>query len=233
MKEALAGRRRSLHGHWSSRTAFILAVTGSAVGLGNIWKFPYVAGINGGGAFVLVYLGCVLAVGLPIMMAEILIGRRGRRNPVATMALLGDEEGSSRHWRLLGAAGVATAFLILSFYSVIAGWSMAYIFAGARGGFTGGDATLINGLFAQLQGSWRMTGLWHTFFMGLTVVVVARGVRDGLERAVQILMPALVGLLLLLLGYSIVQGAFLEGLRFLFEPKFDALTADGVLMALG
>ncbi len=233
MSDAARERRRSLHGHWSSRMAFILAVTGSAVGLGNIWKFPYVAGINGGGAFVLIYLACVFGVGLPIMMSEILIGRRGRRNPVATMELLGAEEAGARHWRLAGAAGVLAAFLILSFYSVIAGWSMAYIFTGGRGAFTGGDAGVINGLFAQLQGSWRLTGLWHTLFMGITVLVVARGVRDGLERAVRILMPALVGLLLVLLGYSMVQGAFAEGVRFLFEPKFDELTADGVLMALG
>ncbi len=225
--------RRSLHGHWSSKMAFVLAVSGSAVGLGNIWKFPYVAGINGGGAFVLIYIGCVFAVGLPIMMSEILIGRRGRRNPVATMALLGEEEGSSRRWQVVGAAGVLTGFLILSFYSVIAGWSMAYVVAGARGSFTGGDAAAVNALFAQLQGSWRITGLWHTLFMGLTMLVVARGVEDGLERAVRLLMPALIGLLLVLLGYSMMQGAFAQGVDFLFEPKFDELTRDGVLMALG
>ena len=107
------GKRTSLHGHWSSRMAFILAVTGSAVGLGNIWKFPYIVGENGGGAFVLVYLVCVLAIGMPVMMSEILIGRRGRRNPVATMALLGKEEGGSAHWRWLGALGVLAGKLIL------------------------------------------------------------------------------------------------------------------------
>ncbi|MGB5468852.1 MAG: sodium-dependent transporter, partial [Woeseiaceae bacterium] len=106
--------------------AFILAVTGSAVGLGNIWKFPYIAGQNGGGAFVLVYLACVLFIGMPVMMAEILIGRRGRRNPVATMELLGKEEGSSGRWRLVGGMGVLAGILILSYYSVIAGWTLAY-----------------------------------------------------------------------------------------------------------
>src|SRR5210317_1878677 len=100
------GKRDSLHGHWSSRMAFVLAVTGSAVGLGNVWKFPYITGQNGGGAFVLVYLLCVILVGMPVMMSEILLGRRGRRNPVATMALLGEEEGSSRKWRWVGALGV-------------------------------------------------------------------------------------------------------------------------------
>jgi NSS family neurotransmitter:Na+ symporter len=108
------GKRSSLHGHWSSRMAFILAVTGSAVGLGNIWKFPYIAGQNGGGAFVLVYLFCVVLIGMPVMMSEILIGRRGRRNPVATMELLGKEEGSSGQWRWVGFIGVLAGILILS-----------------------------------------------------------------------------------------------------------------------
>ena len=121
------GKRKSLHGHWSSRMAFILAVTGSAVGLGNVWKFPYVAGQNGGGAFVIVYLLCVILIGMPVMMSEILIGRRGRRNPVATMALLGEEEGSSRRWQWVGALGVVAGILILSYYSVIAGWTLMYI----------------------------------------------------------------------------------------------------------
>ena len=119
--------RQSLHGNWSSRLAFIMAVTGSAVGLGNIWKFPYMAGQNGGGAFVLVYLLFIFLIGMPVMMSEILIGRRGRRNPVATMALLGEEEGGSKHWKWVGALGVITAMLILSYYSVIAGWTLTYI----------------------------------------------------------------------------------------------------------
>ena len=117
-------KRSSLHGQWSSRLAFILAVTGSAVGLGNIWKFPYMAGANGGGAFVLVYLLCVIVVGLPIMMSEIMLGRRGRRNPVATMQILGEEEARQVNWGLVGLMGVLAGFLILSFYSVIAGWTL-------------------------------------------------------------------------------------------------------------
>ena len=120
---ASAERRTSLHGEWSTRFAFILAVTGSAVGLGNIWKFPYIAGENGGGAFVLFYLACVFLIGLPVMVAEITIGRRGRRNPVATMGLVGTEEGGSANWRYVGLMGVVSGVLILSFYSVVAGWA--------------------------------------------------------------------------------------------------------------
>ena len=135
-----SGQRKSLHGNWTSRLAFILAVTGSAVGLGNIWKFPYIAGQNGGGAFVLVYLFCVILIGMPVMMSEILIGRRGRRNPVATMALLGEEEGGSRHWQWVGGLGVLAGILILSYYSVIAGWTLAYIDKSIAGGFTNASA---------------------------------------------------------------------------------------------
>lgn len=231
--QSASERRSSLHGHWSSRLAFVLAVSGSAVGLGNIWRFPYVAGTNGGGAFVLVYLLCVLAVGLPLMMSEILMGRRGRRNPVATMALLGEEEGSTRHWRIVGAGGVIAGFLILSFYSVIAGWAVAYIFESGSGAFAGADAESVGMTFSGLTGSWVRTGLWHTLFLGGAVFVVARGVKRGLERAVRVMMPALLGLLVLLLGYSMVAGDFARGLAFMFEPQFDALTGPAVLAALG
>ncbi len=226
-------RRFSLHGQWSSRLAFILAVSGSAVGLGNVWKFPYIAGVNGGGAFVLVYLVCVFVIGLPIMMSEILMGRRGRRNPVETMALLGQEEGSTRRWGIVGIVGVATGFFILSYYSVIAGWAVAYIFEGASGAFRGADAQQVEQLFSRISGNWVVTGFWHTAFMALTIFVVAKGVKGGLERAVRILMPALIGLLLLLLIYSMIAGDFAQGFAFLFEPKFSELTGAGVLEALG
>jgi neurotransmitter:Na+ symporter, NSS family len=226
-------RRESLHGQWTSRLAFILAVAGSAVGLGNIWRFPYVAGENGGGAFVLVYLLCVFVVGLPIMMSEILIGRRGRRNPVATMRLLGEEEGGTRHWQWVGAVGVVAAFLILSFYSVIAGWAVAYVFEGATGEFRGADVDHVTAVFTALSSNTVSAGFWHTLFMVGTVVVVARGVERGIERAVRVLMPALVALLVLLLAYAMIAGDFARGLAFLFEPRFEDLTGESVLIALG
>jgi len=225
--------RTSLHGHWSSRMAFILAVTGSAVGLGNIWKFPYVAGQNGGGAFVLVYLICVVLIGMPVMMSEILIGRRGRRNPIATMALLGDEEGSSRHWRLVGLVGVLAGSLILSYYSVIAGWTLAYVYKSITGVFAGATAADVSAQFGGFVGDWRLVAVCHTLFMGLTIFVVARGVQRGLEQAVKVMVPALLLLMLTLLGYSINSGYFGEGLAFMFTPDFDKLTWDSVLAAMG
>lgn len=226
-------KRTSLHGHWSSRMAFILAVTGSAVGLGNIWKFPYIAGQNGGGAFVLVYLICVVVIGMPVMMSEILIGRRGRRNPVATMELLGREEGSSRHWRLVGALGVTAGVLILSYYSVIAGWTLSYIVKSATGTFIGVSATAISEQFSSFVGNWKLVTFWHTLFMALCVLVVARGVERGLEQAVRFMVPALLVLMFVLLGYSISTGYFGQGAAFMFTPDFDKLGWNSVLAALG
>ena len=228
-----SGKRKSLHGHWSSRMAFVLAVTGSAVGLGNVWKFPYVAGQNGGGAFVIVYLLCVVLVGMPVMMSEILIGRRGRRNPVATMALLGEEEGSSKRWQWVGGMGVLAGILILSYYSVIAGWTLAYIVKSVTGAFTGADATVVGNQFAGFVGDWRAVAFCHTLFMALTIFVVMRGVERGLEQAVRFMVPALLVLMLVLLGYSVTSGHFGEGLSFMFTPDFSKLSWDSVLAAMG
>lgn len=226
-------KRTSLHGHWSSRMAFILAVTGSAVGLGNIWKFPYIAGQNGGGAFVLVYLVCVVVIGMPVMMSEILIGRRGRRNPIATMELLGKEEGSSGNWRFVGSMGVLAGILILSYYSVIAGWTLAYVMKSATGVFVGASAAEVGAEFSGFVGNWKAIGLSHTLFMALTIFVVARGVERGLEQAVRFMVPALLVLMLVLLGYSMNSGYFGQGVAFMFTPDFDKLTWDSVLAALG
>jgi len=228
-----SGERSSLHGFWSSKLAFVLAVTGSAVGLGNIWKFPYIAGQNGGGAFVLIYLLCIFGIGLPIMMSETMLGRRGRRNPVTAMALLGEEEGGSASWGLVGLSGVVAGFLILSFYSVIAGWVLAYVAKSATGAFVNADATTVKSLIESLAGNWVATGLWHSLFMLLTVVVVARGVERGLEQAVTFMVPALIAILLILLGFSAATGEFEMGVRFLFEPDFSKVTGATVLAAMG
>ncbi|MDJ0711606.1 MAG: sodium-dependent transporter [Woeseiaceae bacterium] len=231
--QADGDKRRSLHGHWSSRMAFILAVTGSAVGLGNIWKFPYIAGQNGGGAFVLVYLICVILIGMPVMMSEILIGRRGRRNPVATMRLLGQEEGSSERWKWVGGMGVLAGILILSYYSVIAGWTLAYVVKSVSGAFAGASAEAVGAEFGNFVGDWRLVALTHTIFMGLAIFVVARGVERGLEQAVRFMVPALLILMLVLLGYAINSGFFGQGVAFMFTPDFSKLTWGSVLAALG
>jgi neurotransmitter:Na+ symporter, NSS family len=229
----MAERRSSIHGQWSSKFVFILAATGSAVGLGNIWKFPYITGDNGGGAFVLVYLLCILLIGTPIMMAEVMLGRRGRQSPINTMATLAREAGASPYWRWIGWMGVVAGFLILSYYSVIAGWALAYVFRAAGGAFTGVGGEEVQGMFTRLVSDPERLLAWHTLFMVMTTVVVARGVRGGLEKAVRILMPLLFAILVILVGYAMNTGHFEQGLQYLFRPDFGKLSADGVLVAMG
>ena len=213
--------KSSIHGQWSSRLVFILAATGSAVGLGNIWKFPYITGENGGGAFVLIYLLCIALIGIPIMMAEIALGRRGRKSPINTMTDLAREENVSAGWSLLGWGGVIVGFLILSYYSVIAGWALSYIFRMAGGIFVGADADLVKTTFNTLIGNPESLLAWHTIFIVMSMVIVARGVRGGLEKAVTFLMPALFVLLLIMVGYALNTGYFSQGLDFLFHVDFN------------
>lgn len=215
--------RESIHGQWSGRWAFILAATGSAVGLGNIWKFPYITGENGGGAFVLVYLLCIALIGIPIMVAEVLMGRRGRRSPINTMKHLAREEGRYPTWRLLGWLGVIAGFLILSYYAVVAGWALAYFSRALGGGFEGMNAELAEGMFVGLVSDPERLLAWHTLFIVMTMMVVARGVRSGLEKAVRFMIPALLVILLVLVGYAMNTGHFAEGMAFLFQPDFKAL----------
>lgn len=229
----MAKRSRSIHGEWSSRWVFILAAAGSAVGLGNIWKFPYLAGEHGGGIFVLIYLVCVAVIGAPIMMAEIMIGRRGRQSPINTMRTLAREGRHSRHWQLLGWAGVLSGFLILSYYSVIGGWTVAYVFRVGSGMFSGMTPDGVSASFDGFVGEPERLLAWHSIFMVMTMVVVSRGVRSGLEQAVRYMMPALLLILLLLVGYAMNSGFFIEGLRFLFAPDFSKVSGWTVLYALG
>ncbi len=225
--------RQSIHGEWSSRWAFVLAATGAAVGLGNIWKFPYIAGENGGGAFVIIYLICILVIGIPLMMAEIMLGRRGRQNPAATMASVAEESGASRHWGLVGGLGILAGFLILSYYSVIAGWALNYVFKAAAGDFTNASAQQIGALFSNLVASpWQLL-FWHSIIMLTTMLVVARGVRQGLEKTIVFMFPIMLILLVILVAYSMSSGYFEQGLAFLFHPKFAQLSPEGTLDALG
>jgi len=225
--------KTSIHGQWSSRLIFVLAATGSAVGLGNIWKFPYMAGENGGGAFVLVYLFCIALIGVPIMMGEILLGRRGRQSPINTMTALAAEAGASAKWAWLGWIGVVSGFLIMSFYSVIAGWALAYVLEAVSGAFTGFTGESSANAFVGHISNPGVTTFWHTVFSIMTAIVVAKGVKSGLEKAVRILMPTLFVLLILLLGYAINTGYFEQGLDFLFSSDFSKLSREGILSALG
>ncbi len=216
-------------GNWATKFGFVLAAVGSAVGLGNMWKFPYITGVYGGGAFVLVYLVCILIVGVPIMVAELMIGKRTQRNPVGAFQELAGKKSS---WKYVGWLGVISGFLILSFYSVVAGWSMAYIFK-AIAGFSG-SVSDIKSQFTSLKTNPGMSILWHTIFMGLTIGIVSGGIKRGIERWSKILMPTLIVILLGLTfhGLFFTDGG-IKALAFLFKPDFSKLSADGILSALG
>jgi len=211
----------------------MLAAVGAAVGLGNIWRFPYMAGSNGGGAFVLVYLGAVLLVAIPALIAETMIGRHGHMSAPVSMAKAAEEVGSSRNWAIVGWLGVAAAFLILSFYSVIGGWVLAYIPKTIAGTFSDMGPEAVGATFNALLGSASTVVIWHTIFIGVTVGVVMHGIKSGIERAVGILMPALFVMLLLIVGYAIAAGDITAGLLFMFAPNFSVITADVVLAAIG
>jgi NSS family neurotransmitter:Na+ symporter len=218
---------------WGSRLTFILAATGSAVGLGNIWKFPYITGENGGGAFVLVYLVCILLAGIPVMIAEVFMGKRARISPVMAVEKLAEESGQSPRWRWLGIMGVLAGMLILSYYSVVAGWALAYFPKMAAGAFVGIDDTGSSALFNQhLSSAWTLLG-WHSLFIFVTMAIVISGVTRGLGKAVEYLMPILFVLLLILLGFSISQGEFSHAVSYLFAFDFDSLSMESVLTALG
>ncbi|SNY97856.1 sodium-dependent transporter [Halomonas sp. hl-4] len=221
------------HAQWSSKMAFVLAAAGSAVGLGNIWKFPYMVGESGGAAFVLVYLACVALVGVPILLAEWMIGRRGQKNPIDSMRELAKENGQSQGWALVGISGVLAGFLILSFYSVIGGWSLNYTLSSVIGTFSGQDSDSVGEIFNGMLASPGTLLLWHSAFMVLVVGIVARGVTKGLEGAVRSLMPALVILMLILVGYGMTTGHFGETLAFMFSPDLSALDGGVVLAAMG
>ena len=222
------------HVGWSSRWTFVMAATGSAVGLGNIWKFPYITGENGGGAFVLMYLLCIAIVGIPVLIAEILLGRQARSNPINGMINLARESDTTKAWAFIGIMGTLAGLFIMSFYSVVAGWVLDYIIEAAQGSFTGTTAEQAGAYFeSALLGNKKLQLSWHSVFTLLTVVVVAAGVTRGLGNAVRILMPILFVLLLVLLGYSYSQGNFSAGFNFLFDFDFSKLTGEALLIAMG
>jgi len=228
--------RKSIHGEWSSRWTFVLAATGSAVGLGNIWRFPYLTAENGGGAFVLIYLACVALIGIPVMMAEILIGRRGRQSPINTMETLAIEAGDNPHWKWLGWFGVIAGFLILSYYSVIGGWTLSYVVYAANNDFNNVTADGVSSIFSDLVGSPGTLIAWHSVFMLFCIVVVARGVKGGLELAVKFMMPALFIMLLILVAYSTTTGEFMHAVEYLFTFDFETISRNPgsiILAAMG
>ena len=227
---------------WSSRSAFILAAVGSAVGLGNLWRFPAEAGANGGGAFVLFYIVCIVLIGLPVLLSEILIGRYGQASAPVSVRRMAIESGKSKHWAILANFGVLGAFLVLSFYCVVGGWVLYYIgvfvqdifVSGVAGGaFEGRPTADIEALLPGLFGNGGLMVALHLLFMGMTLYFVARGVSGGIEWAAKYLMPAFFLLFLGITIYGAFEGAFAEALAYLFTFDFSKLTGSVMLAAVG
>ena len=218
---------------WSTRIGFLLASIGASVGLGNIWKFPYVAGTNGGASFVIIYILCALVIATPILICELIIGRRSRVNPVSSISYIANEEKISRSWGIFGGLGALSGFIIVSFYSVIAGWALAYslkAFAGSFSGLTSQSSKLI---FNQLLSNPVTLTFWHTIFLLMTTYILSRKISSGIERAAKLLIPALALILLMLSGYALLVGDSAAAMRFLFSFNTEDINGHTFIIASG
>ncbi len=216
-------------GKWGSRIGFILAAAGSAIGLGNIWRFPYITGKNGGALFVLIYIGCVVLLGLPVLLAELSLGRATSKNPVGAFKELRPKG----YWHYTGYLGVVTAVMILSFYAVIAGWTVGYFFKTLAGQFAAAGQREISALFSGfIASSWLQIGL-TALFIFLTGFIVIRGVASGLEKFSKVLMPALFLIMVLLMGFSLTLPGAGRGLAFYLKPDFSEINGRVFLEAMG
>ncbi len=218
---------------WSSRAGFLMASIGFAVGLGNIWRFPYITGENGGAAFVAVYLACAFAIGVPILIAEVMIGRRGGMSPPGSMRAVALAEGRSRHWQWVGTMNLAAAFLIEVVYCVIAGWVLLYLYKALTTGFAGVDGPAAEAEFAAVLADIPGLVFWTLLGLAITGAIIYAGVRSGIERAVRVLMPTLFGLLVALAAYNVFSGGFGEALTYLFAPDFSKVDGPMILAAVG
>ena len=218
---------------WSSKLTFIMAVVGSAVGLANIWRFPYTAGMNGGAAFVFIYIGAVLVLAAPVLIGELMVGRRGQKSPPLSMLKTAEESGGSPKWQYMGIVGIVAAVIIFSTYSIVGGWTLAYSFKVASGLFLGEDGSAIRDLFADFTSNGATVLFWTTLFSGLTTWVSSRGIKSGIEKTVKYLMPLLFIMLLVLVGYAAWVGNFKQAIDFLFTPDFSKVTVNTFISAFG
>jgi neurotransmitter:Na+ symporter, NSS family len=219
---------------WSSRFAFLMAAMGAAIGLANIWRFPYTAGVSGGGAFVFIYIGAVLLLALPLLVAEFMVGRRAAAPPARAMAEVALESGHSRHWGLVGVIlGGAGSILTLSFYAIVGGWTMAYVVKIGSGSMQDITARAAESTFSALNGDPLTLFAWFTAFIGVTVIVSARGIHAGVEKVVRVMMPALLVMLVVMVIYAMFVGDFSAALRFLFTPDFSRVDAKIIMAAFG
>ena len=217
---------------WGSRSGFILASVGFAVGLGNIWRFPYVTGENGGSAFVLIYLLCAFGIGVPILMAEFLLGRRAQRSPPFGLAAIAQESGRSEKWSWVGKLTILTAFGILMSYAVVAGWVLYYFFLALTGNMLASSSTQSQSAFNNLLADPLALVFWGGVSLVSAAVIISAGVQQGIERAVKVLMPMLFALLVLLMVFNFFTGGMPQALDYLFTPNFSKVDGSTFLAAL-
>lgn len=218
---------------WGSRFGFIMAAVGSSVGLGNFWRFPYTAGENGGGAFIAIYLLCVLLVGLPVLMAEYAMGRKSGMSAIEGVQSLARAQGKTQYWGIATWVGSMTAFFILSFYMVISVWLLSFLLQAPTGRFDGMDAAASGANFeATIGNTAGVLGLL-ALFLAANVIVVGRGIKGGIERAATILMPAFFIMLVVVVGFAVTQGDFAQAAAFIFEPKWGDVGFKTFLAAIG
>lgn len=218
---------------WTHKGTFLLAAVGSAVGLGNLWRFPYLTGENGGGAFILVYVLTIALVGIPILIAESLLGRASRKSPIMGMKYLTESHNTSRNWRAIGWMGAFAAFIILSFYSVIAGWAIHYAGLMFSGSLVGADAATIGESFGSLLASPSLLLTYHTLFILASGLIVGMGIHKGIENGLRFMMPALFVILMIVLGYGVIAGDAGAAMLFLFTFNLSDLSLEGWLQAMG
>jgi NSS family neurotransmitter:Na+ symporter len=214
---------------FGSKLGIIAAAAGSAIGLGNIWRFPYVVGENGGAAFILIYVGFIILIGIPVMLSELTIGRRAQRNAYGAFKLLKPRQ----PWYLIGVMGIAAAFFILAFYSTVAGWTLEYLYLALINGFKGKDPSQLQEFFTEFQQSGWKPVIWQVVIMALTAGIIISGVRKGIEKYTKILMPLLLILIIIMCIRSLTLPGAMDGVRFLFNPDFSKINASTALEALG
>ncbi len=218
---------------WSSRSGFLLAAIGGAVGLGNIYRFPYLTGENGGGAFVLVYLLAVFLIAIPILIGELSIGKRGHKDVVSGTANVAEAAGQSRKWGLIGWLGLGAAFFVLTYYSVVAGEVISYVFASASGSLSGVDKAAVDAVYTDLVSGPYTLLFWNTVIVEITTAIVARGISGGIEKAAKIMMPTFFVMLIGMLVYAMIEGNFAQGFDYMFSVDFSKINPQVVLVAIG
>jgi NSS family neurotransmitter:Na+ symporter len=218
---------------WSNRPAFLLATVGGAVGLGNLWRFPYIAGENGGGGFVLIYLAFVFLLGLPILSSELLIGRKSHKSPLNSMRELVNSHNANSLWKSIGWMSVLLPFLGFSYYVVVCAWAIDYLYLAIINSFETIDGNTSAQLFSERTSHSSLQIFLSGIFISMTIWVISKGVNNGIAKMSKILMPMLFVLIIILVIYGMIQGEFIQAVEFLFKPDFSKINGQSVIMALG